>query len=189
MATNLTRREFLQVTGAAATASVLTNLGFNMSPVFAAEALRIADAKENLTVCCFCSVGCGAIIHTKGDKMINLEGDPDNPINAGALCSKGQSMFQLANNKQRLTKVQYRAPGATDWQEKDWDWTLKEIAKRVKKTRDASFKEKDENGITVNRTEAIAQLGGAAHDNEECYLLAKLGRSLGIVYLEHQARI
>lgn len=189
MATQLTRREFLQATGVAATASVLVNLGFDMSPVYAAETLRIADAKEVQTVCCFCSVGCGAIVHTKNEKMINLEGDPDNPINEGALCSKGESMFQLAYNDRRLSKVKYRAAGGKDWQEKDWDWALKEIAKRVKKTRDASFTEKDENGVTVNRTEAIAQLGGAAHDNEECYLLAKLGRSLGIVYLEHQARI
>lgn len=190
MATKLTRREFLQVTAAGATTAALTNLGFNMSNVaYGAETLRIAEAKENFTVCCFCSVGCGAIIHTKDGKMLNLEGDPTNPINEGALCSKGQSMFQLANNKKRLDKVMYRAPGSTEWQTRDWDWALKEIAKKVKATRDASFIEKDENGITVNRTEAIAQLGGAAHDNEECYLLSKLGRALGIVYLEHQARI
>ncbi len=190
MATKLTRREFLQVTAAGATTAVVTNLGFNMSQIAeAAAALRIADAKENLTVCCFCSVGCGAIVHTRNNKMINLEGDPDNPINEGALCSKGQAMYQLADNKRRLTKVQYRAPGAKSWQTKDWDWAMKEIAKKVKATRDATFKEKDEAGITVNRTEAIAQLGGAAHDNEECYLLSKLGRALGIVYMEHQARI
>jgi formate dehydrogenase major subunit len=83
----------------------------------------------------------------------------------------------------------YRAAGATEWQTRDWDWAIKEIAKKVKATRDASFKEKDDAGITVNRTEALAQLGGAAHDNEECYLLSKLARALGIVYLEHQARI
>lgn len=190
MATKLTRREFLLATGAATTTAALTNLGFNMSALAkVATTLRTADAKENLTVCCFCSVGCGAIVHTVNNKMINLEGDPDNPISEGTLCSKGQSLFQLAYNDRRIDKVKYRPAGASDWQTKDWDWALKEIAKRVKATRDATFKEKDENGITVNRTEAIAQLGGAAHDNEECYLLAKLGRALGIVYLEHQARI
>ncbi|MFH1737177.1 MAG: hypothetical protein ABH838_04730 [Actinomycetota bacterium] len=189
MATKLTRREFLLATGAATTTAVLTNFGFDLSNVVYATSLRIVDAKENLTVCCFCSVGCGAIVHTQNNKMINLEGDPDNPISEGALCSKGQAMFQMAYNKQRVERVKYRAAGASDWQTKDWDWAMKEIAKRVKATRDASFKEKDEAGITVNRTEAIAQLGGAAHDNEECYLLSKLGRALGIVYLEHQARI
>lgn len=190
MATKLTRREFLAVSAAGATTAALTNLGFDMSEIaLAAVSLRIAEAKENFTVCCFCSVGCGAIVHTKEGKMINLEGDPANPINEGALCSKGQSMFQLANNKKRITKVKYRAAGATDWQDRDWEWAIKEIAKKVKATRDASFKEKDDAGITVNRTEALAQLGGAAHDNEECYLLSKLGRALGIVYLEHQARI
>lgn len=178
------------VTAAGATTAALTNLGFNMSQfAMAAETLRIAEAKENFTVCCFCSVGCGAIVHTKDGKMLNLEGDPANPINEGALCPKGQAMYQLANNKKRLTKVMYRAAGASDWQTRDWDWAIKEIAKKVKATRDASFKEKDEAGITVNRTEGLAQLGGAAHDNEECYLLSKLGRALGIVYLEHQARI
>lgn len=196
MATELTRREFLQITAAGATTAALTNLGFDMSRIaYGAETLKIAEAKESLTVCCFCSVGCGAIVHTKDNQMINLEGDPDNPINEGALCSKGSSLYQLAQvhknqkNSRRITKVMYRAPGATKWQTKDWDWALKEIAKKVKAARDASFMEKDEAGITVNRTEAIAQLGGAAHDNEECYLLAKLGRALGVVYMEHQARI
>lgn len=180
----------MQATGAAAAGAALTNLGFDLSEVaLAAQALRIAGAKETTTICCYCSVGCGAIVHTSGDKAINIEGDPDHPISEGTLCSKGQSLYQLANNDLRLNKVKYRAAGAKNWEEKDWDWAMKEIAKRVKATRDATFKEKDEKGITVNRTEAIAQLGGAAHDNEECYLLTKMARALGIVYLEHQARI
>lgn len=190
MSTGLTRRTFLKGAGAAAAVTILGDLGFDLTPVaLAAQNLRIKTAKENMTVCCFCSVGCGAIVHTSDGKVINIEGDPDNPLNQGTLCSKGEAMYQLTKNKRRVDTVLYRAPGAKDWQTKDWDWAMKEIAKRVKKTRDSSFMEMDEAGITVNRTEAIAQLGGAAHDNEECYLLSKLGRALGIVYMEHQARI
>jgi formate dehydrogenase major subunit len=88
-----------------------------------------------------------------------------------------------------MTKVLYRAPNSTDWEEKSWDWALAEIAKRIKKTRDASFIEKDKDGVTVNRTEAIAQIGGSAHDNEEAYLISKMNRGLGLVYTETQARI
>ncbi len=190
MGTGLTRRTFLKGTGVVAASTLLGNLGFDLTPIaLAAQKLRIENAKENLTVCCFCSVGCGAIVSTSDGKVINVEGDPDNPLNQGTLCSKGEAMFQLVANKRRIGKVMYRAAGAKDWQTKDWDWAMKEIAKRVKQTRDASFIEKDEAGITVNRTETLAQLGGAAHDNEECYLLTKLARALGIVYLEHQARI
>ena len=98
-------------------------------------------------------------------------------------------MRQLgADNPWRLSKVLYRAPGGNDWEEKSWDWTLDQIARKIKDTRDTSFIESD-GGKVVNRTEAIANLGGSALDNEECYLLAKLTRALGVVYLEHHARI
>ena len=122
--------------------------------------------------------------------MVNIEGDPDHPINRGAGCAKGASMRQLsADNPRRLSKVLYRRPGGTEFEEKSWDWAIDEIARRIKKTRDAAFIEKDSKGNIVNRTETIANIGGAALDNEECYLLVKLARSLGIVYLEHQARL
>ncbi len=190
MAVQLTRRAFLQATGAAFTGAALSSLGVDLSRIaLAAENLRIADAKETPTICCYCSVGCGAIVHSTGTQVIDVEGDPDHPFNEGSLCSKGQALFQVHDNDLRLDKVKYRAPGAKEWEEKDWDWALAEIAKRIKKTRDATFTAKDDNGITVNRTEAIAQLGGAAHDNEECYLMVKLARALGLVYVEHQARI
>jgi anaerobic selenocysteine-containing dehydrogenase len=120
--------------------------------------------------------------------VINIEGDPDHPINEGSLCSKGMALFQIAVNERRLQKVKYRAPGSSEWEEKSWDWTLSEIAKRVKKTRDATFIQKEDDKI-VNRTNGIACMGGAALDNEECYLLSKFARSVGITYLEHQARI
>jgi formate dehydrogenase major subunit len=150
--------------------------------------LRIRHAKESTTICPYCGVGCGAIVSVRDGRVINIEGDPDHPVNQGSLCSKGSAMYQIANNERRLKNVLYRAPKSTRWEVKSWDWAINEIAKRIKKTRDATFKAR-ENGNVVNRTEAIAGLGGAALDNEECYAYSKLARSLGMVYLEHQARI
>jgi formate dehydrogenase major subunit len=120
----------------------------------------------------------------------NIEGDPDHPINRGGGCAKGQSIRQLAaDNPRRLRHPLYRAPGASEWQEKTWDWTIGEIARRIKTTRDSSFTVTDNAGNAVNRTEALANIGGAGLDNEECYLLSKMARGLGIVWLEHQARL
>jgi formate dehydrogenase major subunit len=152
--------------------------------------LRKQIVTEKTTICPYDGSGCGFIVDAEGGKVRNIEGDPDHPINRGAGCAKGQSIRQLStDNPRRLNKVLYRAPGGTEWQEKTWEWAIDTIAQRIKTTRDASFITKDGNGNTVNRTEAIANIGGAALDNEECYLLAKLARSLGIVYLEHQARL
>jgi formate dehydrogenase major subunit len=154
--------------------------------------LRTKYAKETTTICCYCAVGCGAIVHTskRGDgRVMNIEGDPDHVINQGALCSKGASLKQLAENENRMIEPMYRAPYSDKWQTVSWDWALTEMAKRVKATRDASFTEKNEKGQTVNRTTAIASVGSAAMDNEECWIYQALMRSLGLVYIEHQARI
>ncbi len=149
---------------------------------------------ESPTICCFCGVGCGAIVASQGGRVINLEGDPDHPINQGSLCPKGMAMAQINTvdgevNPYRLQTVKYRAPGDDKWVEKDWGWTLNRIAQRVKETRDQFFIETDSEGRMVNRLEAIASLGGAALDNEECSLITKAMRSLGLVYFEHQARL
>jgi formate dehydrogenase major subunit len=149
---------------------------------------------ETPTICPFCAVGCGAIVASQGGKVVNLEGDPDHPINRGSLCSKGMALAQLNTvdgeiNPHRLQKVKYRAPGSSEWEEKSWDWAIEQIAQRIKDTRDANLIEKDDQGRTVNRLEAIASLGGAALDNEECSLIVKAMRALGLVYIEHQARI
>jgi len=145
---------------------------------------------EKSTICPYDASGCGFLVATQNGKVLNIEGDPDNPINRGGACAKGASMRQLsADNPWRLSKVLYRRPGGTEWEEKDWDWAMEQIARKIKTTRDATFIEKDSLGRTVNRTESIACLGGSALDNEECYLLAKLDRALGMVYIEHHARI
>ena len=190
---SVTRRQFIQISGATAAGLAVSGIGFDLKPVKAhARALKIKDAKETTTICCYCAVGCGAIVHTSktGDgQVINVEGDPDHVINRGALCAKGAALYQLRENEKRLTTPLYRAPNAKDWKKVSWDWALTEIAKRVKKTRDASFVTKNDKGQVVNRTMGIASVGSAAMDNEECWIYQALMRSLGLVYIEHQARI
>ena len=122
-------------------------------------------------------------------RVINIEGDPEHVINRGALCSKGASLRQLVENEKRLIQPLYRAPHSDRWQEVSWDWALEQIAQRVKKTRDATFTARNAKGQMVNRTTGIASVGSAAMDNEECWLYQSLLRSLGLVFIEHQARI
>ena len=187
----LSRRGFLKLTGASFGAAAIGGLGFDLSTTaLAVEQLRIARATETPTICPYCSCGCGAIVSSEHGHPINIEGDPDHPINMGSLCPKGASMFQVAGDaaKLRIKKVRYRAPGSDSWEDKDWDWAIPEIARRIKTIRDKHFIPAEE-GVTVNRTEALAALGGAAVNNEECYLYVKLMRALGLVYIEHQARI
>ena len=154
----------------------------------ASPPIKTAGATPTTTVCPFCGVGCGQVVSTKNGAVINIEGDPSHPISEGTLCSKGAAGIQVVNNPRRLQKVLYRAPGGKAWEEKTWAWALERIAVRVKETRDKTFKTAVD-GRVVNRTEAIACLGGSALDNEEAYLLAKLMRALGLVYVEHQARL
>ncbi len=187
----LSRREFLKLGGAGVGAAVLFGIGTQGNKVLASTGIPLKKRiGEKTTICPYDGTGCGFIVAAQDGKVVNIEGDPDHPINRGAACAKGASLRQLsADNPWRLSKVLYRAPGGTEWQEKSWDWALDAIAHRIKNTRDASFIEKDSKGNVVNRTEAIANLGGSALDNEECYLLSKLTRALGVVYLEHHARI
>lgn len=189
----LNRREFIKLSGAAAAGIAVSGLGFDLKPVQShGESLKTRSAKESYTICCYCAVGCGAIVHTskKGDnRVINVEGDPDHVINQGALCAKGAAIRQLADNENRLTQPMYRAPFSDKWEKVSWDWALKNIAKRIKVTRDAGFEKKNQKGQIVNRTTNIASLGSAALDNEECWIYQTLMRTLGLVYIEHQARI
>ena len=183
--TQPTRRQFFGglTTGAVAAAS-LAQAG--CAP--AVPVLKTRGATPSTTVCPFCGVGCGQVVSTQNGRVMNIEGDPSHPVSEGTLCSKGAAAIQVVNNPRRLQKVLYRAPGGTAWEEKTWDWALDRIASKVKATRDRTFKT-SVNGRTVNRTEAIACLGGSALDNEEAYLLVKLMRALGLVYVEHQARL
>jgi formate dehydrogenase major subunit len=191
----LSRRDFLKASGVGIGGVFLFN-AFNPDSVLAKPVSTLLLKKrigEKTTICPYDASGCGFLVATENINgksiVVNIEGDPDHPINRGAACAKGASMRQLsADNPWRLSKVLYRAPNASNWEEKDWDWAIEQVARRLKETRDASFIE-TVGGEVVNRTEAIANLGGSALDNEECYLLAKLTRALGVVYLEHHARI
>jgi anaerobic selenocysteine-containing dehydrogenase len=180
-----TRRQFLKgLTTGTVAIGALTQSG--CAP--AIPPLKTRGATNTTTVCPFCGVGCGQVVSTRAGKVIHIEGDPGHPISEGTLCSKGAAGIQVVNNSRRLQKVLYRKPNGAAWEEKSWDWALERIAARVKDTRDKSFKTTME-GRVVNRTEAIACLGGSALDNEEAYLLVKLMRALGLVYVEHQARL
>src|SRR5713101_4242331 len=196
--TEITRREFLKL-GAAGTAGLamipLANpLGFDLRAAKKRQLeLRIAGAKEVHSVCPYCAVGCALVAYTKQvngkSQLLQVEGDPDSPVNEGRLCPKGAAAMQLATSPRRVESPQYRAPGATGWKSVSWDFVLNKIAQNVKASRDATFVTTDASGNTVNRTEGIAFAGGAAFSSEEGYFATKLMRGLGLVYLEQQARV
>jgi formate dehydrogenase major subunit len=189
----INRRQFLKISAGTAAGVMAFGLGMDLKPVKSyAQTLKIRYAKETFTICPYCAVGCGIIVHTsKGasGKVINTEGDPDHPINEGALCSKGAALSQLVNNKNRLVTPLYRKPYSSEWQQVSWDWALYKIALNIKHTRDETFSYKNSKGQVVNRTESIAHVGSAALDNEECWPIQAMMRALGLVYIEHQARI
>jgi formate dehydrogenase major subunit len=191
----VSRRTFIKTTivGGAG----LSAFGFNLAPVYAqTQGLKIARTTETRSTCPYCSVSCGVIIHTIGDKaknvvpqVVHVEGDPDHPINRGTLCPKGASLEQEIVNDRRLLKPRVRHPGATEWSDISWDDAVKEIARWIKKTRDETLIEKDKNGYTVNRLESIGWIGGCTDTNELNFLAVKTMRSLGVCYLETQARV
>ena len=191
----LSRRTFLK--GALTGGAAFSLLGFDLTPAVAQlKELKIARATETRSTCPYCSVSCGVLIYTIGDKaknvtpqVIHVEGDPDHPINRGTLCPKGASLEQDILNPRRLLKPQVRRPGSDHWEDIHWSQALDEIARWTKKTRDASFIEKDAQGHTVNRCEGIAWTGGCTDTNEFNYLVVKSMRSLGLTYIENQARV
>jgi formate dehydrogenase major subunit len=172
-------------------------LGFDLAPAYAQlRQLKIARAAETRSTCPYCSVSCGVIIYTIGDRaknvtpqVIHVEGDPDHPINRGTLCPKGASLEQDILNSRRLLKPQVRRPGSDHWEDIAWDQAIDEIAGWTKKTRDATFVEKDSQGRTVNRCESIGFIGGCTDTNEFNYLAGKAMRSMGVCYYESQARV
>jgi formate dehydrogenase major subunit len=187
----LSRRSFIKVSGA--------SVGGLLLPAGAVQQIAAAEQPlfslhkpvgEAATICPYCSCGCGLLIATGPDgHIINSEGDPDNPQNRGALDPKSLSVRTLSVSERRLKKPLYRARGSDKFEEKEWSWVIEQVARRIKDTRDATFEKVNDAGVTVNRTQAIAFLGGAANNDEECYLAVKLARALGLVYIEHQARI
>ena len=183
-----TRRDFLKLSGMAAGTALVPGVAVAAARDGPSPPLH-KEVGTSLSVCPYCAVGCGMIVGVEDGKVVNIEGDPEHPINQGALCSKGGTLSQLVNSPRRITKPAYRSPGAKEWQEVEWGWALDQIAQRIKKTRDAHWVENDDQGRIVRRTEAIASIGSAALDNEECSLLIKALRSMGLLYVEHKARI
>src|SRR5258707_9436609 len=190
---NPSRRSFLKVGTGAVVASVL---GFDLKAAYAeSKELKIARTTETRSTCPYCSVSCGVIIHTIGDKaknvtaqVVHVEGDPDHPINRGTLCPKGGSLEQDILNDRRLLKPQVRRPGSDRWEDIGMDDALTEIAQRGKKLRDDTFIENDAQGHRVNRLESLAWTGGCTDTNQFNYLVVKTMRALGVVHLENQAK-
>lgn len=197
MARAVSRRDFLKVAGvtmAGTAAGGLLALGGDLTPHVAhAQEARIKEAQAIPSICPYCAVGCGMLVHVTGEgkdrQIINIEGNPASPVNYGNLCPKGAASFQLYVNPNRLTKVLHRAPGATQWEVWDLDRAMDRVAELTKKTRDETFVETLANGKRVNMTPAIFSLGGATIDNEWNHIHQKLLRGLGIIAIENQARI
>lgn len=189
---SVSRRKFMKLTAATAAVTAFGGLGVSLAPTVAkAQLTKLRSGKQTTSICCYCAVGCGLVVSTdlSTKRAINVEGDPDHPVNEGSLCAKGASIYQLGENDKRITKVLYRAPYSDQWEEKPWDWALDKMAERIMNTRNETWESFNAKGQTVNRTEGIASVGSAAMDNEECWLYQGFLRALGLVYIEHQARI
>ena len=157
-----------------------------------ARELKLADVQEFTTSCNFCSCGCGMIAAVKDGKLLTLEGDFDHPVNGGSLCVKGMAMLPTHASPRRNQVPLYRAPGSDKWVELDWKEAAEKVARKIKQTRDEHWIATEKVGdkdVPVNRTDALAFLGGAQNTNEECYLIQKAARLLGTAFMEHQARL
>jgi formate dehydrogenase major subunit len=205
---DLTRRDFLKLSGSGLGAAALVNLGFKLPARAATEPLRIVKAKETTGVCSYCAVGCGTLTASFVEdghlELVNVEGNPDCAINFGTLCSKGEATIQKSYidgevNPERVTKPMYRAKNSSKWEEISWDDAVEQIAKKIKESRDSSWIAEDEivgadgkptgQKVPALRTEAIGSVGSAELSNEGAYLLQKFMRALGVVYVEHHARL
>ena len=192
---DISRRSFLKVSVAGGLG--ISALGFDLTPVYAASReLKIRNAREYKTVCPYCAVGCGTIAYVHGSGGLNttptithVEGDPDNPINGGTLCPKGASQMQLAISPRLRKSPVFREARSAEWKEVSWDFAMDWFARRFKASRDATFVERDDQGQVVNRCEGIAWVGSATVANEDAYLITKTMRALGLIYIDHQARI
>jgi formate dehydrogenase major subunit len=195
--TDLTRRQVLKGGAFGAAAVSASALGFDTAVAEATtvkQDMRIEGAKVSHSVCPYCAVGCSLLAYTRMNgngsvELLQIEGDPDSPVNEGRLCPKGATAMQLAISTRRVPKPLYRAPGSEKWEEISWDAMLDRLAQRIKDSRDATFVAQDGNGNLVNRCEGIAFAGGAAFSSEEGYFATKVMRTLGVVHIEQQARV
>ena len=194
---SVSRRGFLKFGLGAALAGAVSGLGFNLRPAFAqAKEFKLKWTKQTTSICCYCAVGCGLIVSTstsdnplsKG-RAINVEGDPDHPVNRGALCPKGAGLVDFIHSESRLKFPEYRAPGSDKWQQISWEEAFDRIAKLMKEDRDANYIAQNAEGVTVNRWLSTGMLCASASSNETGYLTQKFSRALGMLAVDNQARV
>ena len=193
----VSRRQFMQVTGSSLAASSLAVLGFSPSTALAeVRQFKLTQAKVTCQTCTYCSVGCGLLMYAHGDSVRNVketimhvEGDPDHPVNRGTLCPKGAALMDFVNSPNRLKFPEYRAPGSNEWKRMSWDEALDRIARLLKDDRDANFQEQNASGQTVNRWLSTGMLAASASSNEAGYITHKVARSWGLLALDNQARV
>lgn len=194
---DMSRRQFFKVCGASLTGSSIAAMGFSPGRALAeVRDFKLARATETRNTCPYCSVSCGVILYSLGDKaknaksaVIHVEGDPDHPINRGTLCPKGAALLDMIHSPNRLKYPEVREAGANEWKRISWDDALTRIAKHIKADRDANFVEQTGDGKIVNRLTTLGLVGSSAVNNEAGYLTVKMARALGLVGVETQARI
>ena len=194
---DMTRRQFLSVTGASLAGSSLALMGFSPSVVLAeVRQFKLARATETRNTCPYCAVACGVIMYSLGDgaknakaSIFHIEGDPDHPVNRGTLCPKGAGLIDFIHSPSRLQQPEYRAPGSNQWQPISWDEALDRISALMKQDRDANFVARTPEGLTVYRWLTTGMLAASASSNEVGYLTHKVIRSLGILAFDNQARV
>ncbi len=189
---SIDRRSLLRMTVLGGTGLALDGLLDVPAMRAATQNVRLSSISEFTTSCNFCSCGCGMIAAVRDGKLVTMEGDYDHIVNRGSLCVKGISMFATHASPKRLTTPRYRAPGSDRWEDISWQDAVNRVAQKIRKTRDETWISTEKVGdqeVPVNRTDAIAFLGGAQNTNEECYLFQKAARLLGLAYVEHQARL
>ena len=194
---NVTRRQFFRITTAGLGGSTIAMMGFSPNAALAeVRTFKLTRATETRNTCPYCSVSCGVLIYSTGDKsknsqaeIIHIEGDPDNPVNRGTLCPKGAALMDFVNSPNRLKFPEYRAPGSNEWKRMSWDEALDRIARLLKDDRDANFQEQNASGQTVNRWLSTGMLAASASSNEAGYITHKVARSWGLLALDNQARV
>lgn len=194
---DMNRRHFFRVSGAGLVGSSLVALGFSPTAALAqTRSFKLARTTETRSTCPYCSVSCGLVMYTLGDKaknvkstIIHVEGDPDHPVNRGTLCPKGAGVMDMIQSPNRVLNPQVREAGATEWKTISWDEALTRVATHMKADRDANFIKTNDKGVTVNRWNTTGILISSASSNESGYLSVKIARGLGMVALDTQARI
>jgi formate dehydrogenase major subunit len=197
MDAKLTRRQFFKVCAAGMGASSLVALGFAPGQALAeVRTFKLARTTETRNTCPYCSVGCGILMYSLGDKsknakaeIIHIEGDPDHPVNRGTLCPKGAALLDFVHSRNRLKYPEYRAPGSSEWKRISWDEAFDRIARHIKDDRDRNFQAKNSDGVTVNRLLSLGMLAASASSNETGYITHKFARSIGLLAFDNQARV